>query len=356
MKKINKLCGQTKMNSEKSQLQHLLFRAYQNRSRLLEDGKSALRLFNGFLEGDSRWVIELFGKTLVINDYIKDETYDLQDAREMSDLYREWIPWLDSVLYKRRYASRLEDKRGIIIHGNQLATEIVETGIHYALNLTINQDSSFYLDTRYLRSWLLENMGGKTVLNTFAYTGSLGIAALAGGAEQVIQVDLNRRFLDLSKVSCSLNNISVEKMKFMVGDFYRAIGNLKKNQKLFDCVILDPPYFSSTDAGRVDLVNQSARLINKVKPLIAHQGWLVLVNNALFLCGQVFIEMLEELCADRYMGIETIIPVPQDVVGYLDTIVSEQPVPVAPFNYSTKIVVLRIKRKDQKTGQEQKSS
>ncbi len=340
------------MNSEKNQLQHLLFRAYQNRSRLFDDCKSAFRLFNGFLEGDSRWVIELFGKTLVINDYSKDETADFQDAREISDLYREWIPWLDSVLYKRRYANRLEDKRGIMIHGNQLAAEIMETGIRYALNLTINQDSSFYLDTRYLRSWLLENMAGKTVLNTFAYTGSLGIAALAGGAGHVVQVDLNRRFLDVSKISCSLNNIPVEKMKFMVGDFYRAVGNLKKNQRLFDCVILDPPYFSTTDAGRVDLVNQSARLINKVKPLIAHQGWLVLVNNALFLSGQVYIEMLEELCSDRYMGIETIIPVPQDVIGYRDTIVSEQPTPVAPFNYSTKIVVIRIKRKDEKTVHE----
>ncbi|PKO07113.1 MAG: SAM-dependent methyltransferase [Chloroflexi bacterium HGW-Chloroflexi-3] len=344
------------MNSEEKHLHSILFRAYQNRSRLLNEGKTALRLFNGFLEGDSRWVIELFGKTLVINDYIKEETSDSPDAGEISDLYREWIPWLDSVFYKRRYASQLEDKRGNIIHGNKPTTEIIEIGIRYALNLTINQDSSFYLDTRYLRSWLLENMVGKTVLNTFAYTGSLGIAALAGGAEQVIQVDLNRRFLDLSKISCTLNNIPLDKMKFMVGDFYRAIGSLKKNQKLFDCVILDPPYFSSTDAGRVDLVNQSARLINKVKPLIAHQGWLVLVNNALFLSGQVFIEMLEELCADRYMGIETIIPVPQDVIGYRDTIVSEQPTPVAPFNHSTKIVVLRIKRKDEKTVQEQKRS
>lgn len=344
-----------KMNSEQNQLQNILLKAYQNRSRLLdESNNSALRLFNGFLEGDSRWVIELFGKTLVINDYIKEGKYDSKDARKISDLYREWIPWVNTVLYKRRYASQLEHKRGIIIHGNQPATEIMETGIRYALNLTINQDSSFYLDTRYLRSWLIENMVEKTILNTFAYTGSLGIAALAGGAKQVIQVDLNRRFLDLSKISCTLNNIPLEKMKFMVGDFYRAIGNLKKNQKLFDCVILDPPYFSSTDAGRVDLVNQSAGLINKVKPLIAHKGWLVLVNNALFLRGQVFIEMLEELCADRYMGIETIIPVPQDVVGYQDTIVSEQPATVAPFNHSTKIVVLRIKRKDEKTVEEQK--
>ncbi len=340
------------MNSKKNQIRNIFLKAYQNRLRLLEErNNSALRLFNGYLEGDPRWVIELFGKTLVINDYLKEEKSNPLDGREISDVYLEWLPWLDTVLYKRRYASQLMDKRGIIIHGNQLATEISEAGVRYALNLTLNQDASFYLDTRYLRAWLLEHMAGKTVLNTFAYTGSLGVAALAGGAGSVIQVDLNRRFLDLSKISCALDKIPLEKMKFMVADFYRAIGNLKKSQKLFDCVILDPPFFSTTDAGRVDLVNQSARLINKVKPLIAHWGQMVMVNNALFLSGQAFIEMLEEMCSDGYMEIETIIPVPQDVTGYQETIVSEPPVAVAPFNHSTKIIVLRIKRKDGKTAQ-----
>lgn len=37
------------------------------------------------------------------------------------------------------------------------------------------------------------------MLNTFAYTGSLGVAACAGGTRRVVQVDLNRRFLDLAR-------------------------------------------------------------------------------------------------------------------------------------------------------------
>lgn len=337
------------MKIEENLLDKKLFHAFQQREQLLDVGrKSAIRLFNGFLEGNPRWVIELFGNTLVINDHAREIDPGFANWVEISVLYRAWIPWLESVLVKQRYASQMEQKRGKIIFGEQLATEITETRVRYALNLTLNQDSSFYLDTRNLRAWLLAKMTDKTVLNTFAYTGSLGIAALEGGAEQVLQVDLNRRFLNLSKTSCDLNNFPLEKMKLIVTDFYQAIGNLKKNKTLVDCVILDPPFFSATDAGRVDMVNQSVRLINKVKPLIAHQGYLVLVNNALFLGGQAFIEMLEALCADGYMDIETIIPVPQDVIGYPDTIVSEPPVPVAPFNHSTKIVILKIKRKDEK--------
>lgn len=339
------------MEFSEKPLQEKLSYALQQRSQLIQPGVDiALRLFNGFLEGDSRWVIELFGKTLVINDHLDGEEPDLQIIQEIGGLYREWLPDLKTCLHKHRYSSQLEYKRGRIIFGDQLTKEICETGVQYAINLTINQDSSFYLDTRYLRTWLLENMNEKTVLNTFAYTGSLGVAALAGGARHIMQVDLNRRFLDVSKVSCQLNDIPLDRMRFMVGDFYRAVGNLKQNNCLFDCVILDPPFFSATEAGRIDLVNQNARLINKVKPLVAHQGYLIVVNNALFLSGQDFIEMVEELCKDQYMKIDTIIPVPQDVIGFNETIVSQPPTPVAPFNHSTKIVVLQVKRKDNKSA------
>ena len=339
------------MNNYHEQLKLQLHRAFLARSSLLDTSDTdAIRLFNGFLEGDSRWVIELFGNTLVINDNLQTEP-DLQDAKILARYYLDWLPTIKSILLKQRNSPRTEARQGVLIFGEKLTTQIKEFNIHYAINLQINQDSSFYLDTHVLRTWLFERMRGKSVLNNFAYSGSLGIAALAGGAEEVIQVDLNRRFLDRAHISCILNDLPTKKMKLMATDFYRAIGNLKRNQRLFDCVILDPPFFSKTSAGRVDLVNESTRLINKARPLIGHKGWLVIVNNALFLQGQEFLDRLEELCQDRYMVIDSIIPVPQDIVGYPDTIVTQPPVPVEPFNHSTKIVALQINRKDEKSAQ-----
>lgn len=340
------------MVSESEQLFTQLEKALIQRKDLLDQtGQHAFRLFNGFLEGNPRWVVELFGKTLVINDHNKFNELENQIVIEIRDHYLQWIPWVESVLFKLRNAPQPNDRRGKIIHGDQLPNEILEGAVRYALNLTINQDSSFYLDTRLLRAWLVENMNARTVLNTFAYTGSLGVAALVGGATALIQSDLNKNFLELGKVSNELNGFSPKRSKYLVGDFYKIVAMLKRQCSLVDCVILDPPFFSSTDAGRVDLVNQSAQLINKVKPLIAHQGWLVVVNNALYLSGQSFYEMLEELCRDGYMEIETIIQVPQDVTGYPETIVTKPPVSPDPFNHSTKIAVLRVRRKDEKTVQ-----
>jgi 23S rRNA (cytosine1962-C5)-methyltransferase len=184
------------------------------------------------------------------------------------------------------------------------------------------------------------------VLNTFAYTGSLGVAALAGGAAQVLQSDRSRRFLELARRSAALNHLDLGRMKLQAQDFFSLVAKLKRAGSLFDCVILDPPYFSSTKQGEVDQVRESTRLINKVRPLVNDGGRLVAVNNALFLSGQDYCQGLEALCKDGYLSIEELIPVPEDVTGFPHTVVEKPPVDPAPFNHPTKIAVLGVRRRE----------
>jgi 23S rRNA (cytosine1962-C5)-methyltransferase len=86
-----------------------------------------------------------------------------------------------------------------------------ENGVWYALDLQANRDAGLYLDTRSLRRWLKERMAGARVLNTFAYTGSLGVAALAGGAARVVHVDLKRDFLNIARTSYTLNGFAIHR-------------------------------------------------------------------------------------------------------------------------------------------------
>jgi 23S rRNA (cytosine1962-C5)-methyltransferase len=209
----------------------------------------------------------------------------------------------------------------------------------------MNQDSSFYLDTRNLRSWAKQNLAGRTVLNAFAYTGSLGVAACAGGASRVVQLDLSRHFLNVAKTSCTLNGFPIHKADFIAGDFYSKVSHFKRTGERFDCVLLDPPFFSVTSKGVVDQAGKSARLINKVRPLIEAGGFLVAVNNALYLSGRDYMQTLEALCADGYLKIIELIPIPEDVTGYPVTRRDAFITDPAPFNHSTKIAVLEVKRK-----------
>jgi 23S rRNA (cytosine1962-C5)-methyltransferase len=222
---------------------------------------------------------------------------------------------------------------------------VKEWGIWYALGLTLNQDSSFYLDMRNLRRWLLESCSGCDVLNTFAYTGSLGVAALAGGARFVLQTDRNRAFLALARTSCMLNHLDLGKMKLEADDFFTQMSQLRRQGELFDLVLLDPPFFSVSSQGVVNQQEAGWRLINKVRPLVRDGGRIVAVNNSLYLSGEAFMRSIDELCAEGFMQVEQIIPVPADVTGTPATICRKPPVPVEPFNHPTKIVVLRVWRK-----------
>ena len=249
---------------------------------------------------------------------------------------------------KERDQKSDKDKNGIFLFGMEIIQFVQENAVKYAVHPLLNQDSSFYIDTRNLRIWLKENLAGKDIVNTFAYTGSLGVAALAGGTNKVIQSDLNSKFLDLARLSAQLNGISPSRHVLMTGDFFRVISRLKNENKLFDCAIIDPPFFSSTQAGKLELLNDSIRLVNKVRPIIRHQGIIVLVNNSLFLSGADFYHQVQSLCESGYVAIKETIPIAQDIAGFPDTVVSSPPTDPYPFNHSTKIVVLNINRKDER--------
>lgn len=307
----------------------------------------AFRLFNGFYEGLPGLVIDRYADTLLISNHSRQPESLKTAVDQIVHLSTTEFPEIESILLKSRRSEETDERKGIFLRGKNLPQEISEHGIRYAINLRLNQDDSFYLDTRNLREWLLQNSHGKSVLNCFAYTGTLGIAALAGGASALTQTDLNGEALALAERSRALNNFSQD-MRLLTRDFFSAIKALKSSEKLFDTVILDSPFFSRTRFGKVDLQQQNTQLINKVRPLVAHQGTLIVINNALYVSGQQIIDEINDLSKTGYIFLDSIIKIPQDLTGYPGTILAEPPVDPAPFNHPTKICILKVIRKDKK--------
>lgn len=317
------------------------------RAGLFDDRhETAFRLFNGFTEGAPGVVVELYAATAVVQNHF-DPPWAARDlVAAATGLLRERLPWLRAVVMKPRRAADPEARRGLFVHGETADTRVREHGVWYAVDLLLNRDSSFYVDTRDLRAWAIEHLGDARVLNTFAYTGSLGVAARAAGARRVVHLDLNRNYLNVAKRSYTLNGFPIHKGDFVSGDFWTAVNGFKRRGELFDCVFVDPPVFSSTGRGTVDLVSESHRVINKVRPLVADGGRLVAINNALFVSGEEYMGLLGRLSADGYLSVESIVTVPEDVVGYAATRRDPEPVDPAPFAGPTKIAVLRLRRKD----------
>ena len=307
--------------------------------------EGAFRLFNGFSEGWPALAADLYGRTLVLHNYADIPAEAEDTVEQAAQFYQKELPWVQAVLVKARYAASDEMKRGALLSGMAADRFVSENGVWYRVDLRLNQDCSLYLDTRHLREWAKANLSGKAVLNTFAYTGSLGVAAKAGGAARVVQLDLSRAFLNIGKDSYLRNGFGVQPRDFIAADFWPQVSRLKREGARFDCVFVDPPLFSRTRYGTVDLAASGQTLLNKVRPLINDGGMLVTVNNALFVSGADYLQMLETLCADGYLSIETFIPVPQDFIGYADSKSAALPADPAPFNHPTKIAVLRVRRK-----------
>ncbi len=322
----------------------LLEKALASRA-LLVDSKheSAFRLFNGFTEGCPELIIDLYASTAVIHNYADNPEQGESLVQEAQQFLTTALNWLRAGIVKTRNGATQDEKRGRLLFGTELDRKIKEHGVWYAIDLTLNRDASLYLDTRNLRKWIIENLKNKTVLNTFAYTGSFGVAARKGGASRVVQIDLNREFLNIAKESYALNGLPIQKGDFIARDFFEQVGNLKRENKFFDCVIIDPPFFSTTSKGKVDQEKESARLINKVRPLINDGGYLVAINNAVFVSGEEYMQTLDSLCKDGYLKIKELIPVPEDFTGYNP--VGKPITDPGPFNHSTKIAVLEVKRK-----------
>jgi 23S rRNA (cytosine1962-C5)-methyltransferase len=305
--------------------------------------RAALCVFNGFREGAPDLAIDLYGSTLVFHNYAEEPARGMELVQQAKEFLLSQYSWLRAGVLKTRKGKTQEERRGVPLFGEEPDRRIQENGVWYAVDLTMNRDASFYLDTRNLRHWLKENTKGQTVLNTFAYTGSLGVAAAAGGAARVVQLDRYRKFLNLAEESYRLNSFPIRDSDFIAADFFPATSRFKHNGELFDTVILDPPFFSTTSKGKVDQENESARLINKVRPLIGDGGRLVAINNALYVSGKEYMQTLEALCKDGYLSIRELIPVPEDIVGYNH--VTPPIKDPSPFNHSTKIAILDVKRK-----------
>jgi 23S rRNA (cytosine1962-C5)-methyltransferase len=320
-------------------------RALEARRLALEGPRdAAVRLFDGFREGWPGLVVDLYARTLVLYD--RDAS--AERAGRVAALVASRVPGVRAAIRKARHGRDPAERNGLPIPGFDGAPdrEVVEHGVRYAIELTLNRDASFYLDTRELRRLLKAELAGARVLNAFAYTGSLGVAARAAPAAEVIHLDRTRRFLEVARASYALNGFEVRRRDFRARDFFVEAASLRREGALFDAVIVDPPFFSTDARGTVDLERGMERLLNKVRPLVADGGRIFAVNNGLFVPGSAYLAALEGLGRDGYVTLESVVPVPDDVLGPARSGPVPYPADPAPFAHPTKIAVLRVRRKD----------
>ena len=158
--------------------------------------------------------------------------------------------------------------------------EIDEEGLKFGIRLLGSKHPGLFLDHLPLRRWLRQNCRGLKVLNTFAYTGSLSVAAGVGGAEHVTTLDLSKPTIRWAESNWARNELEASRARLISGDVFEWLPRLKREKQLYDCVILDPPSFSRGVKGTFSTSKDLEKLHSLAIALVAPGGYLVTSINS----------------------------------------------------------------------------
>ncbi len=154
-----------------------------------------------------------------------------------------------------------------------------EYGNKFSVNLSDYLDTGLFLDHRETRKWIAGKSRNKTVLNTFAYSGSFTIYAANAGAIKTCSVDISRVYCDWIKENLALNSLPPGKNWVYKMDTLEFFRYAKKKNIRFDIIIIDPPTFSKNKGKSFSVQKEHPGLINGALEVLSPSGLILFSTN-----------------------------------------------------------------------------
>ena len=157
---------------------------------------------------------------------------------------------------------------------------VEENGLNFLVNLSDYLDTGLFLDHRLTRQQVRGLSEGKKVLNLFAYTGSFSVYAAAGGASEVVTVDLSKTYLGWAERNMALNGYNdLSRYKTVHADVMQYLKTIPPAS--FDLIVMDPPTFSNSKRMEdiLDIQRDHAELINDCLAALQPGGQLFFSTN-----------------------------------------------------------------------------
>ncbi|MGE5602855.1 MAG: class I SAM-dependent methyltransferase [Nitrososphaerales archaeon] len=281
--------------------------AVDRRSPLAADPETTIyRLVNAAGDALPGLTVDRYGDALVVSIYDEDEVLPpkpipdglapmLAHAAGARAVY---------VKYRPKQASRVPEEEmaalapALPVFGPELQAETAEgsgflgreEGLTYLLRSTEGLSSGLFVDMRETRARVRAWAEGQTILNTFAYTCGFGLAGTAGCALRVLNLDVSRNVLAWGQENYRLNGFDPDPHDFVFGDVFDWLARFARRGETFDLVILDPPSFSKTKAGRFSAAKDYAQLVELAAGVVAPGGRLLACSNLAELPWRAFRE------------------------------------------------------------------
>lgn len=228
------------------------------------------RLIHG--EGDSLpgLVVDIYGSTAVVQCHSVGMYHARRTIAEaIRACYGERITAIyDKSSQTLPFKANLGAVDGYLWGSSHQPSQVVlENRLQFAVNWEEGQKTGFFLDQRENRELVKRYAKGRTVLNTFCYTGGFSVYAAEGGAVEVCSVDSSERAVHLAAENMRLNfgdRIPHTEVAADAVEYLRDIGSR------YDLIILDPPAFAKHHKVLGNAMQGykrlNARALSQIKP------------------------------------------------------------------------------------------
>jgi 23S rRNA (cytosine1962-C5)-methyltransferase len=245
--------------------------------RRLPIASDAVRLIHGEADGLPGLIVDRYGDTL--------------SAQFLSAGTERWKQTIADLLLQATGLQRLYERsdsgvrtlEGLPAATGWLrgsgATELTIREHEWQLTLDVADahKTGFYLDQRDNRKLFADTVrhfGCRRVLNCYCYTGGFSIAALAGGAEQVVSVDSSAPALARASAHVALNGFDAGRHEALDADVNDTLRRYLKEGRRFDAIVLDPPKFAPT-ASHAERAARAYKDINRLAFKLLEPGGLL---------------------------------------------------------------------------------
>ncbi|TMW72067.1 class I SAM-dependent rRNA methyltransferase [Alteribacter natronophilus] len=251
--------------------------AFQKRKGLFENpDTTAFRLFNGEGDGIGGLTIDNYDGYLLLQWY-SEGIYSFRD--EVVEGLRN-VASFKGIYEKKRFKSGgkyIDDDDFVTGERGEFPLLVKENGLSFAVYLNEGAMTGVFLDQRHVRQSIREKYSeGRTVLNTFSYTGAFSVSAADGGASETTSVDLANRSYEKTIEQFAVNGLDYEAHNIVVQDVFDYFNYAEKKELAFDTVILDPPSFArskkktfSADKDYKNLLKQAIAVTEKGGVIVA---------------------------------------------------------------------------------------
>jgi len=273
-------------------------KAAKKRESLLKTDTNSYRLVYGENDGLPGLVADVYDQVLVIKIY--------------SFIWLPYLKWLVRILSEeskcptmvirlsRSLQSRPESlcglSDGMVLQGNLESPEVrfKEHGLYFMANVIKGHKTGYFLDHRHNRRKIGELANGKRVLDVFSYAGGFTVHALAGGATEVVSLDISAQAQKMAQDNVALN-FEQASHQIMVADAFEGMQQLIREQQQFGVVVVDPPSFAKRESEREAALKSYERLAALAVQLVEKNGILLLASCSSRVSAGEFFDAVERV-------------------------------------------------------------